>query len=416
MIKNQQYRFEKPGDVVSSLPKIARSLAAENVLRWYVSQVDEDEIYVEATTCDEKLSQFDDRVTGRYYPGKSAALNIIPTGIGCSIGGYAGDAAPVTNLLASTVDYLVTNPNAVNASDFICLEKNVVYTEGSTIDLFCKGAVDLHLPYSNKIGLIVEKSENWQLDVIFNVVNTVRAVHGVNIVDCVVTEEPIGSRCVQTKSGAFVGTVGNPRVLFDACERLLAEGADAVAVTSNVQDLPLDKYAEHFRGEQPNPVGGTEAVISHLITRKFRVPAAHAPLINLKEMGLGQRVVDARGAGEFTSVSGLACILIGLRRAAQIKPRPNNRVADIINANNLLAVVVPAGALGGVPVICAQEQGIPVIAVRENRTILDITQAKMRLPNVVEVNSYAEAAGIISALKSGVSLQSLSRPLETFRY
>lgn len=44
-------------------------------------------------------------------------VHIVPTGIRCEFGGFAGDATPVTNLLASTADFLVTHPNAVNASD-----------------------------------------------------------------------------------------------------------------------------------------------------------------------------------------------------------------------------------------------------------------------------------------------------------
>jgi hypothetical protein len=44
-------------------------------------------------------------------------VQIIPTGIGCEFGGYAGDAGPVTNLLASVVDFLVTHPSTVNASE-----------------------------------------------------------------------------------------------------------------------------------------------------------------------------------------------------------------------------------------------------------------------------------------------------------
>jgi hypothetical protein len=124
-------------------------------------------------------------------------------------------------------------------------------------------------------------------------------------------------------------------------------------------------------------------------------------------------VVDARGAGEMASTSGLACILVGLQRAPQIKVKFNTRVADIINLNNLLAVVVPATCLGGVPILQAQKYHVPVIAVRENHTILNVSQSKIQLDNVIEVHSYAEAAGIILALKNGIDLKSISRPLVT---
>ena len=139
-------------------------------------------------------------------------------------------------------------------------------------------------------------------------------------------------------------------------------------------------------------------------------------MLNVKQLDLRHKIVDARGAGEMASLSGLACILVGLRKAPQITDRITDRVADVLNIKNLLAVVVPASCLGGLPVLFAQKYDVPVIAVRENRTILDVTQAKMMLKNVTEVSSYAEAAGIILAIKSGISLETMSRPLPTLRY
>jgi hypothetical protein len=417
MIVNKEYiipRAKLPK--VDLLADVIQELLGKEVIRWYLSNVTEDEITVQATLYDDQINQNNEDVTKQYFLGKNAVLNIVPTGIGCEIGGYAGDASPSTNLLATTVDYLITNPNAVNASDFIGLSNNVIYTEGSFIDLFSQGKVNLYLPYANKIGLIIDKSDDWKLDIIFNVVNAVRAVHGVDIVDYVITNEPIASRCCQNKAGAFVGTVDNPHILLEACEKLINKGANAIAVTSNVQDLPLENYAKHFTGEYPNPVGGVEAVISHLIAKTFQIPTAHAPLLNIKQLDLVHNVVDARGSGEMTSMSGLACILIGLKKAPQLRTQLNNRIADIININNLLAVVMPASSLGGIPVLYAQKYGIPVIAVADNSTILNVTQEKLQLNNVILAHSYAEAAGIILSLKQGIDLGAIFRPLKTLRY
>jgi hypothetical protein len=190
---------------------------------------------------------------------------------------------------------------------------------------------------------------------------------------------------------------------------------NAIAVTSNIRDLPMDNYAKHFDGKHPNPVGGAEAVISHLICGKYKVPAAHAPMINVKEMDLADGVVDARGAGEFASVSGLACVLIGLARAPQIAETRRFRIKEAVNFNNLAAVVAPASALGGIPVLYAAKFGVPVIAVRDNKTILDVTRETLNLSHVIEVNNYAEAAGVLQALRTGISIDSLYRPLETLR-
>ncbi|HEX8088373.1 MAG TPA: DUF3326 domain-containing protein, partial [Blastocatellia bacterium] len=325
MIENRQYRIRTSDlEGTKSLAEVVEDMIGPNALRWYVGQVIDDEILVEATISPEEVNRFNHSISNSFYPGKCVALSVIPTGVACDIGGYAGDAAPITNLLASSVDYLVTNPNALNASDFIGLDNgNVVYADGFSIDLFSRGAADLYLPYSNKVGLIIENTERKNLDTVFNILNTVRAVHGVNVSDYVITDRPIGGRCVKNKSGAITGVIDNPEVLFEACDKLTGAGVDAIAVTSDIQALSFEDYAKHFDGRHPNPVGGVEAIISYSITERYRIPSAHAPLINLKAMELLHRVVDCRGAGEMASASGLACILIGLKRAPQIRPKPS---------------------------------------------------------------------------------------------
>ncbi len=418
MVENRQFRLSK-FDVIGagSLAEIIEQWMGGKALRWYIAQISEEEIVVEATFYDGEMFEPAGGLESRgRFPGRDAVVSIVPTGVGCELGGYAGDAAPATNLLASAVDYLITNPNAVNASNFISMQENVLYTEGLCIDLLMKGAVDLHIPYANRLGLIVEKSSPASLDVVFKVVNTVRAVHGIDVVDVVVTDEPIGSHSVENASGAFVGTVDRPDVIFAACERLLRQGVNAIAITTNIQDLPPENYVKHFEGEYPNPLGGVEAVISHLIVNRFQVPAAHAPMLNYKELDLVHSVVDARGAGEMASASGLACTLIGLRRAPQIVPDRAFRCADMINVHNLLAVVCPAGCLGGIPAIYAGKHGIPIVAVEENATILEVSAQRAGIEGVIPAASYAEAAGILLALKRGISLESIRRPLPTLRH
>jgi len=418
VIENRQFRLSK-FDVIGagSIAGVIEQWVGREALRWYIAQITDEETVVEATFYDGEVSEPAEGIESRgCFPGRSAVVSIVPTGVGCNLGGYAGDAAPSTNLLAATADYLITNPNAVNASNFISMDENVLYTEGLCIDLLMKGAVDLHVPYANRLGLIVEKSCPENLDVVFNVVNTVRAVHGVDLSEVVITDEPVGSHCVENESGAFVGTVDRPQVIFDACERLIRKGVNAIAITTNIQDLPPEEYVKHFDGEYPNPLGGVEAVISHMIVNRFKVPAAHAPMMNCKDLDLSHPIVDARGAGEMSSVSGLACTLIGLRRAPQINSERSFRCADIVNVRNVLALVAPAGCLGGVPAIYAHKHGIPIVAVAENETILGVSADRIGIGNVIEVRSYAEAAGVLLALKRGISLESIRRPLPTHRH
>lgn len=418
MIENRQFRLNKFEVIGSqSIAQVIERWIGKDALRWYISQITDTEIVVEATFADGDLAEPEAADGPRpWHPGKSAVVSIIPTGIGCDLGGYAGDAAPATNLLAGTADYLITNPNAVNASNFISMADNVLYTEGLAIDLFMKGVVDLHIPYANRVGLIVEKCEPEDLDVVFNVVNTVRAVFGIDIVDVLITDQRIGSRCVENASGAYVGTIDRPDVLLDAAERLIRKGATAIAVTTNIQDLPPDNYVKHFDGQYPNPLGGVEAVISHLLVNRFHRPAAHAPMINCKDLELTHSIVDARGAGEMASVSGLACVLIGLRRAPQLSAQHCFRPADVVSVHNVLAVVSPSTSLGGIPAIYANKHGLPIVAVHENKSIMGVSAASLGFTNVIEVDNYLEAAGVLVAIRQGISLDTVRRPLPTLRH
>jgi hypothetical protein len=413
MIVNRSYELNGgPAPLKDRIFDDVAQLAGGEPLRWFVSAAGPHRLRIDATECTSAAPPPATRCGPPAAPsGLAVAISLVPTGIGCAIGGYAGDAGPATALLSNAVDLLVTNPNAVNASNFIAAHDRIVYTEGYSIDLFTRGEVGLHVPRANRIGVIIEESSDTALAEVFNVINAVRAVHGVDIVDYVITDGPIGTRCTRHPSGAYVGSLDHPHVLLSAARQLLTRGATAIAVTTNVQDLPEDDYTRHFAGGHPNPTGGAEAIVSYLITRTMGVPSAHAPLLNFKEMQLSDRVVDARGAGEMISSSGLACVLIGLRRAPQLAPRPGCATAASIGVSDVLALVVPATAVGSVPVLAANRFGIPIVAVSENTTVLDVTAERLGLEGVVEVSDYLAAAGVLLALRSGISLETLRRPL-----
>ena len=60
----------------------------------------------------------------------SLLLNVVmlvPTGIGCEIGGHAGDAGPAARLLATVCDRLILHPNVVNGSDLNEMPENALY-------------------------------------------------------------------------------------------------------------------------------------------------------------------------------------------------------------------------------------------------------------------------------------------------
>jgi len=414
VISNRRYDIDRSEatDAAELLALIEKTFT-EPALRWYISAADRHRIVVESTEYSGALP-YPDGTDVTSQSGLDVVVSLIPTGIGCSIGGYAGDAAPATALLGEAADVVVTNPNAVNASDFIKADSRVLYTEGSCIDAFSRGEINLHRSRGNRVGLVIESAPSAAVGHVLNVANAVRAVHGVNIVDYIVTDAPIGTRCVQNESGAYVGHIDAPDVLLDAARELVDRGANAIAVTTNVQDLTGPEYSAHFQGGHPNPVGGAEAILSHLVVRTLGVPCAHAPMVNFKELDLDHSVVDARSAGELVSASGVACVLVGLGRAPQFSRNiVGCRTTEELTSDDVLAVVAPADALGGIPVLEALRRQVPVLAVRGNSTILEVTAENLRLPGVTEVASYAEAAGLILALRSGINPESIVRPMRT---
>ena len=66
-------------------------------------------------------------------------LMLVPTGIGCDIGGYAGDALPSARLLAAASGCLITHPNVMNGASLYWSDSRVLYVEGYALDRFAVG-------------------------------------------------------------------------------------------------------------------------------------------------------------------------------------------------------------------------------------------------------------------------------------
>lgn len=62
------------------------------------------------------------------YNGEKSGAFVVPTGIGASIGGYAGDASVYARKFAQK-SKLIVNPNVVNAGGFSGITPNMLYVE-----------------------------------------------------------------------------------------------------------------------------------------------------------------------------------------------------------------------------------------------------------------------------------------------
>jgi hypothetical protein len=127
-------------------------------------------------------------------------VNVVPTGVRCEFGGYAGDACPATNLLASAADVLITHPNAVNASELNEMAPGVLYVEGKTLDDFLLGHLGLLPVASNRIGTFVDPRGLGFLDEVTGALDATRTAAGIDCGVYVMLRETLG---VSAPSGVW---------------------------------------------------------------------------------------------------------------------------------------------------------------------------------------------------------------------
>jgi len=124
-------------------------------------------------------------------------------------------------------------------------------------------------------------------------------------------------------------------------------------------------------------------------------------------------VVDPRMAAEAVSLTFLQSILKGLQRSPRIETDPAvMQSPSCLTARDISGMVIPDGCLG-LPVLAALEQGIPVIAVRDPSHLMnnDLASLPWSPGQFCSVNNYLEAVGVLCALKSGLALDSVRRPI-----
>ena len=340
---------------------------------------------------------------------------VVPTGIGAEIGGHAGDAGPVAKLLASVCDTLITHPNVVNASDINDLPENGLYVEGSVISELLMGTIGLQPVRSNRVLLVIDKHKEKQItDSTINSVSAARATLGLECPKVIELDPPVKMKALFSNSGTAVGRIEGIEHLIEVLQENRDE-FDAVALAS-VINVPSEFHTEYFesQGKMVNPWGGVEAMLTHTVTMLMGIPTAHSPMFESMEIAnLDVGVVDPRMSAEAVSMCFLHCILKGLHRSPRIiRDSKHIHQTGILSASDVSCLVIPDGCIG-LPTLAALEQGIPVIAVRENRNRMknDLTKLPFRNDRLFIVDNYLEAVGVMAAIKSGVSLASIRRPL-----
>lgn len=310
---------------------------------------------------------------------------IVPTGIGASIGGYAGDAGAYARKFAKYTN-LIVNPNVVNAGGFSAITDTMLYTEGYTLDLFMKGQISLVPSKNNKIGIIYDKAIPQDvLNIHLNTQNAVRVVYGIDVAECIITDNVVGVEFNMTDNNISVGTVKNIETIANSVEKLMAKGCNAIAIVCLFDDA--EEYnPDYSSGTGADPVGGVEAIISHYISKHYKIPCAHSPAFC--DYSIYPNVVNPKSASEYITPTFLPCVLLGLSDAPQI----SNDLAKGITVEDLDFILMPYNSLGSVPVFEAIKRNIPIYAVKENCTVLNVTKDKIaKTENIIEITSYDEA-------------------------
>lgn len=319
---------------------------------------------------------------------------IVPTGLGAAIGGHAGDATPAARLLATTCENLILHPNVVNASDINEMPANALYVEGSMLNRFLQGHIKLRKVRANRICVVTNKPVRPE---IVNAVSAARATLGVEAF-IIGLNTPLKMKGWVEKDKA-VGEVAGWEELVE--QLALQTGKfDALAVSSPIE-VNEEVELKYLRHGGVNPWGGVEAIVSKLIGEALNKPVAHAPcghLAESKKVRNYNKVVDPRMAAEMVSVAYIHCVLKGLHKA----PQPSK---EGLSVDDIDCLVSPLGCVGPPHSACL-DAGIPIIIVRENTT------GHMHMLNVLRVENYFEAAGLILAMREGIALNSLRRPLQ----
>jgi hypothetical protein len=366
-------------------------------------------------------------------------LLVIPTGIGCRQGGFAGDGLPAARLLAAASGCLLTHPNVMNAASLYWSDRRIHYVEGWALDRFAAGELALAPRASQRVGVLLDAGIEPELLLRHRqVIDACRASLGLPIGPVLETDVALQVSLQLGESGSSWGTIARPDALLRAGERLVAAGATAIAVVARFPDDPESEALAAYRaGSGVDALAGAEAVISHLLVRHLGIPCAHAPA--LEPLPLDPDL-DPRAAAEELGHTFLPCVLVGLSRAPDLVPlleQPTEGQAAVpaagilpvgaprqvprwrppmtpggsgalLHASQLGAVVAPAGALGGAAVLACAERGVPLIAVA-NPCLLQVTAEALGL-EALPARSYAEAAGLVTALREGIDPSALTRP------
>lgn len=334
---------------------------------------------------------------------------IIPTGVGASIGGYAGDANPLAKLFSYDSEFLLTHPNILNAAVLTDIPPNALYLEGYLLDHFLLGHINLMPSKKNKIGVVFDSAiEPKRIDYEINTLNAAISVYGANIPFYTITDKPLNIKPFINNLGFSSGEIENIDSLFNKAIELKELGVDAIAVCCAIPDSDLN--SGYIKGFGIDPVAGIEAIISHSISALTGLPSAHAPVLTNITEDLNYKNIAPVSSSEYIAQTFLPSVIRGLMQSPKIGFDLTND--NFLNKGNIKKIVVPHNAFGSSGVLNIAEEKEKVILVNENKTFLDVNFKDIKL-NFNFTEKYLDLLNKNVISDSGINLKSLERPLTT---
>ena len=292
---------------------------------------------------------------------------------------------------------------------------NSLYVEGSVISRLLMGTIGLAPTRANRVLVIIDAHEDALfVNAAINAVNATRASYGLACHEVIKLSPPMMMTAEFTNCGTAAGKISGLERVFALLEERKGE-YDAVAISS-VISVPKKFHQGYFdaAGQMVNPWGGVEAMLTHAVSSRFNVPSAHAPMFESRDIAnQDPGVVEPRMAAEAISLTFFESVLKGLHKSPRIVSDPSQiSERDVISVSDVSCLVIPDGCVG-LPTLAALEQGISVIAVRENKNLMenDLTMLPWRPGQLHIVENYLEAAGVLCAIRGGIALESIRRPI-----
>lgn len=333
---------------------------------------------------------------------------IIPTGIGCSIGGHAGDANPAVKLISSCCDRLIVNPNAVNGSDINEMPENCLYVEGSMIDKFLARKAGFRPVMKPNHIVVAVNGEPTPTTI--NAVNAAKVTVGIEASYLALKETLTMEAFYDGKLAS--GRAAGVTALIDQVREVTVHGylSGRDAAIAIHTEIISDKGVamRYFEQGGVNPWGKVESMVSAQISQELGVPVAHAPIeLHVDDESMmnlyRNAVVDPRMAPEVVSHCYLHCVLKGLHRAPQ--PVPLDYRGSFIAPEDIGFLISPDCEFSRPHWSCI-ERKVPVIIVRENKTVIS-GDSMIKHDLAFWADSYLDAAGMVQCMGAGVNIDSV---------